>query len=220
MTNLSLECFENGIKLYQDNSLYKFTSDAIKLAKFCNIKHTDNVLDMCAGCGVVGLYVYSLCECNSIVFNEIQPSMCKLVDKNIKLNKLQKKCSVICKDLSLLKLDDFDKPLDVIVCNPPYFKLNGKIKQDVNVAMCRHEITTNLSAIISMASKLIKDKGRFYFIVPADRMCEAIELCGKQLFKVKRMEMYHTNNQATVCLLEAIKGAKDGVKIKILKETL
>lgn len=218
MTNLSLENFENGVKLYQDNTLYKFTSDSIKLAKFCNIKSSDNVLDMCAGCGVVGLYVYSLCKCNSIVFNEIQPKMCDLIEKNIHLNSLEGKCKVLCKDLALLKLQDFDKPLDVIVCNPPYFKLNGKVKQDDDVAMCRHEINTNLSTIIAISKSLIKDKGKFYFIIPADRMCEAIELCEKNMFKIKRMEIYHSKSQATVCLMEAIKGAKDGVKIKVLKE--
>ena len=218
MTNLSLENFENGIKIYQDNTLYKFTSDSIKLAKFCNIKHTDNVLDMCAGCGVVGLYAYSISQFNNIVFNEIQTNMCDLIQKNINLNNLQGKCRVICKDLSLLELRDFDKSLDVILCNPPYFKLNGKIKQNNSVAMCRHEINTNLSAIITTASKLLKDKGKFYFIIPADRMCEAIELCAKKSFKIKNMEIYQTQGRATVCLLEAIKGAKDGVKINILEE--
>ena len=218
MTNLTLEHFENGIKLYQDNNLYKFTSDSIKLAKFCKIKHSDNVLDMCAGCGVVGLYSYSISKYNSLTFNEIQPKMCDLIQKNINLNNLQDRCKVICKDLALMKVQDFDKPLDVIICNPPYFKLNGKIKKDDNVAMCRHEIYTNLSSIINTASKLIKDKGKFYFIIPSDRMCEAIELCGNNLFKIKNMEIYHTKSLATVCLLEAIKGAKDGAKIKVLEE--
>ena len=71
------------------------------------------------------------------------------------------------------------------------------------------------------ADKVFKNdiyKGKFYFIIPADRMCEATELCGKNLFKVKRIEIYHTKNHATVCLMEAIKGSKDGVKIKILEE--
>ena len=218
MTNLSLEHFENGIKLYQNNSLYKFTSDSIKLAKFCNIKHTDNVLDMCAGCGVVGLYAYSICQCNSIVFNDIQSQMCDLVQKNIELNNLQNKCKVVCKDLKELELADFDKPLDVVICNPPYFKLNSKIKKDDSVAMCRHEISTNLNIIICTASRLVKDKGRFYFIIPADRMCEAIELCAGNRFKIKRMEIYQHKNLATVCLVEAIKGARDGVKITVLGE--
>ena len=38
MNNLTLEHFENGITIYEYQNLYKFTADAIKLAKFCKIK--------------------------------------------------------------------------------------------------------------------------------------------------------------------------------------
>ena len=220
MTNLSLEQFENGVKIYQDESLYKFTSDAIKLAKFCNIKHSDNVLDMCAGSGVVGFYVYSITNFNRLYLNDIQPKMCELIEKNIALNNLQCKASVICKDLSDLSESDFEKPLDVIVCNPPYFKLNGKLKQDESVAMCRHEISTNLEKIVSKAGRLIKNKGRFYLIVPANRMCESVILLSRNGFEVKQMQIYNSHNTATVCLIEAVKGAKSGVDIKILKENV
>ena len=218
MTNLSLEQFENGVKVYQDENLYKFTSDAIKLAKFCNIKHTDNVLDMCAGCGVVAFYAYSLTAFNKIYFNDIQPKMCDLIAKNIELNNVAGKSKVLCKDLSSLSADDFDKHLDVIVCNPPYFKLNGKIKQNESVAMCRHEVSTNLHTIIKKAGELIKNKGRFYLIVPADRMCECVVKLNSCAFEVKQMQIFHSRENATVCLIESVKNANSGVKIKILKE--
>ena len=218
MNSLSLEQFENGIKVYQDETLYKFTSDAIKLAKFCTTKHTDNVLDMCAGCGVVGLYAYSLNSFNKLYFNDIQPEMCKLISKNIDLNSLSHKSKILCKNLSDLSIKDFEKPLDVIVCNPPYFKLNGKLKQDKSVAICRHEITTNLQQIISKASELIKSNGKFYIIIPANRMCEAISLLKGKGFEVKRMEIYHTNSTATVCVLESVKSGKSGATITIVKE--
>lgn len=220
MTKLTLEQFENGVRIYQNEKLYKFTSDSIKLAKFCNIKHTDNVLDMCAGSGVVGFYAYSILNFNKLYFNDIQPEMCELIKKNINLNNLQNKCKIICKNLNELNIADFDKPLDVIICNPPYFKVNGKIKPNEKVAMCRHEITTNLRQIIVKAGQLIKNKGRFYLIVPADRMCETINLFGLSGFEVKKIEIYNTNDTATVCIFEAVKGAQSGVKIKILKESL
>lgn len=220
MTNLSLEHFENGVKLYQDNNLYKFTSDAIKLAKFCNIKHTDNVLDMCAGCGVVGLYAYSINKCNKIYFNEIQNSMCDLINKNIDINGLSDCAKVLNKDLNNLAPSDFDKPLDVIMCNPPYFKVNGKIKADESVAMCRHEITTNLSQIIAKAGQLIKNAGRFYLIIPADRLGECMVLLNRSGFETKNVEMFYSKDVVTVCVLESVKGGKAGLKIKIKKENL
>lgn len=220
MTKLSLEEFENGVRLYQDESLYKFTSDAIKLAKFCKIKPTDNVLDMCAGSGVVGLYAYSIGCFNKIYFNDIQPQMCQLINKNIELNNLQHKSKVLCKDLNELELSDFDKRLDVVVCNPPYFKLTGKVKQDDSKAMCRHEIATNLKKIITKVGQLIKSRGKFYLVIPSNRLCECIVLLNENRFEVKNIEMYHTNNTATVCLIESVKDANSGVIIKILKENL
>lgn len=218
MTNLSLEEFENGVKIYQDENLYKFTSDAIKLAKFCKIKHSDNVLDLCAGCGVVGFYAYSVNPFNKIYFNDIQSSMCELISKNIMVNNMQDKAIVLCKDLNELSLKDFDKPLDVVLCNPPYFKLNGKLKEDKTKAICRHEITTNLKQIVSKVATLIKTKGKFCLIVPADRLCEVTIYLNEGKFEIKNMEIYTTKSIATVCLLECVKNAQSGVKIKIEKE--
>lgn len=218
MTKLTIEHFENGVKIYQDENLYKFTSDAIKLAKFCKIKPTDNVLDMCAGCGVVGFYAYSITPFNKIYFNDIQQQMCDLINQNIQLNDMNEKCKVICKDLNVLSLADVDRPLDVIICNPPYFKLNGKIKQNISIAMCRHEVSTTLQKIVLKASKLLKSSGRFYIIVPASRMCECTIYLNQCGLEIKRINLCHTNNTATVCLLEAVKGGKSGVTISVLKE--
>lgn len=220
MNNLSLDKFENGIVHYQDECLYKFTSDSIKLAKFCKIKPTDSVLDMCAGSGVIGLYAYSVNKFNKIYFNEIQDRLCELIDKNIKINKLENKAKVLCKDLKQLTLNDFDEKLDIILCNPPYFKASSKVNNDISKAMCRHEIATNLVEIISKVGELLNNKCKFYLVVPSDRLCEAVILLNKNKFEVKNMEMYHSGNKSTICLLESVKNAKSGVKIKIIKESL
>lgn len=220
MTNLSLEEFENGVKLYQDENLYKFTSDAIKLAKFCKLKSTDNVLDMCAGSGVVGLYAYSINPCNKIYFNDIQASMCELIDKNIELNNLQHKAVTLCKDLNELSLCDFGKFLDIIVCNPPYFKMNGKIKEDQSIAMCRHEVATNLGLIVAKAGQLLKSKGKFYLVIPASRLCECVVLLNANHFEVKNIQINQSNNIATTCILESVKDAKSGVRVHIMAENL
>lgn len=216
--NLSLEQFENGIEVYQNEGLYKFTSDSIRLAKFCTIKHTDNVLDLCAGCGVVGLYAYSLNYCNKLYFNDIQPDMCELIEKNIEHNNLNDKAKVFCKNLEQLKVNDFEKLLDVVMCNPPYFKLNGKLKLDKKLAICRHEICTNLKNIINKSAELLKDKGRLYMIVPEDRLCEAICCMKNNNLEVKRIQLNSVANKVNTCLLEAVKQGKVGVKINIVEE--
>ena len=79
LDNLKLENFDNGISIIQSDDYYKFTQDAIMLAKFCNIKHRDDVLELCAGSGVISFYAYSLCPYNHLYFNEIQGEMCKII---------------------------------------------------------------------------------------------------------------------------------------------
>lgn len=221
MTRLSLEKFENGVEIFQDETLYKFTADAISLAKFCSIKGSDNVLDMCAGSGVIGLYAYSIKPFNKLYFNDIQPCMCELITKNVDRNKIEEKCKVICKDLCDLQRADFEKCLDVIVCNPPYFKLNsGDMKQDRSIAMCRHEIATNLGKIIFKAGELIKESGKFYLCIPADRMSEAIVLLEENKFATKRMQIIFNRKEARLCLLESVKNGKSGVRITMIEEGL
>lgn len=214
MTNLSVENFENGIKICQHNDMYKFTSDAIKLAKFARIKSNDNVLDLCAGCGVVGFYAYSISPFNKLYFNEIQDKMCELIKNNISLNQMDGKCKVINKDLNKLTLEDIDKPVDVILCNPPYFKLNSKINLKTEIAICRHEIATNLSQIVNTCSKLIKVSGKLYMVFPSNRLCECVLELSKVDFEVKRIEMC-VDKTVEICLIEAVKFGKSGVDITI-----
>ncbi len=217
--NFTLENFGNGISIYQCNELYKFTTDAILLAKFCNIKHTDNVLELCAGSGVISFYAYSLSNFNHLYFNEIQPEMCKIIEENIRYNNLKRKSKIFNCNLKNLALADFKKPVDVIICNPPYLKVNDKslINEKREIALSRHEIEATLEDIIKKSSELIKDKGRLYMVHLAARSAELIALCHNYKLEVKKMKFIFTNDkEAYLVLIEAVKNANPGVRV--LKE--
>lgn len=221
MDNFSIDKFENGIEFFQNENLYKFTSDAIKLAKFCKISPQSKVLDMCAGSGVVGIYAYSIKKFSKLYLNEIQPSLCELIDKNINHNNLLSVAISICKNLKDLSVKDTDGLVDVILCNPPYFKIEqGKVKNNKNIAMCRHEIATTLSEIIKKCSELLKDKGKLYLVLPTERLCECIALLTNNKLEAKQIDLEFSKNSAKLSLIEAIKGGKSGVKINKIGENL
>ncbi len=214
--NLKLEHFDNGISIIQSDDYYKFTQDAILLAKFCNIKHTDDVLELCAGSGVISFYAYSLHYFHHLYFNEIQPEMCKIIEENIDINGLNRRSDIFNCNLKDLSLSNLKKPVDVIVCNPPYFKINdqNKINEKYEIAVARHELEATLEDIIKKSSELLKDKGRLYMIHIATRSAELISLCSKYSLEVKQMKfMFHGNKDAYLVLIEAVKGAKPGVKV-------
>lgn len=219
--NFKLEHFDNGISVYQSDNYYKFTQDAIMLAKFCNIKHSDDVLELCAGSGVISFYAYSLCSFNHLYFNEIQPEMCKIIEENISFNNFKRRSKIFNCNLKDLKLSDFKKHLDVIICNPPYFKVeeHHKINEKYEIAIARHEIEATLEDIISKSSELLKDKGRLYMVHLASRSTEVVAFCSKYHLEVKRMKfIFNGEKEAYLVLIEAVKNAKPGVRITKNKE--
>ena len=50
----------DGLKIVQDKTLYRFTSDSVLLSKFARAKKGDKIADFCAGCGIVGFHFYAL----------------------------------------------------------------------------------------------------------------------------------------------------------------
>lgn len=216
LDNFKLEHFDNGISIYQSDNYYKFTQDAILLAKFCNIKHSDNVLEMCAGSGVISFYAYSLCPFNRFYFNEIQPEMCKIIEENIAFNGFKRRSKLFNCNLKELKISDFNKPLDVILCNPPYFKIenDSRINEKYEIAISRHELEVTLEEIIKKSSELLKDKGRLYMVHLASRSAEINYLCAKYNLQPKQIKYtFNTNGEAKLILIEAVKNSKPGVKI-------
>ncbi|MBR2970081.1 MAG: methyltransferase [Clostridia bacterium] len=212
--NLKLEHFDNGISIIQSDNYYKFTQDAILLAKFCNIKHSDDVLELCAGSGVISFYAYSLHPYRHLYFNEIQPEMCEIIQENIDFNDLGKKSKIFNCNLKNLHITDFKRSLDVVICNPPYFKLNDKTKinEKYEIAVARHELEATLEDIIKKSSELLKDKGRLYMVHLASRSAELISLCSKYNLEVKQIKfVFNGNKDAYLALVEAVKGAKVGV---------
>ena len=219
--NFKLEHFDNGISVYQNDDLYKFTQDAIMLAKFCNIKHSDNVLELCAGSGVISFYAYSLCSFNKLYFNEIQPEMCEIIKENITYNNFKRKSKIFNCNLKDLKLTDFNKPLDVIICNPPYFKANAnsKTNEKYEIAVARHEIEATLADIVEKSATLLKDKGRLYMVHLASRSAELAGECYKHNLQIKRMKyVFNGDKEAYLVLVEAVKNAQPGVRITKNKE--
>ena len=211
----------NEISVYQSDNYYKFTQDAIMLAKFCNIKHSDDVLELCAGSGVISFYAYSLCPFNHLYFNEIQKEMCEIINENIAYNGFKRRSKVFNCNLKDLKLTDFKKHVDVIICNPPYFKVepNHKINDRYEIAIARHELEATLEDIISKSSELLKDKGRLYMVHLATRSTELVTLCSKHRLEIKRMKfIFNGDKEAYLVLVEAVKNAKPGVRITKNKE--
>ena len=145
-----------------------------------------------------------------------------IIEENIKFNGFKRRSKIFNCNLKELSLSDFSKPLDVIICNPPYQKVNPNslINEKPEIAVARHEILATLEDIIKKSSELLKDKGRLYMVHLASRATELISLCSKYNVEVKRMKLiFNGEKEAYLVLIEAVKNAQPGVRISKNKET-
>ena len=206
----------NGIKVYQDDELYTFTSDSILLSKFANAKKNEDVADFCAGSGIVGFNFYALNKdlVKNLTFFEMQTAMFNLINKSIEQNGLDKVCTA--KNVKLQEIDNsFNERFSLILCNPPYMKVeNGEINHLDNIAVCTSEVCLSLSELCLAFNKCLKFGGRVCLVHRADRLVEVICELKKNNIEPKRLQLVGAKGKEPyLFMLEGVKGGKSGIKI-------
>ncbi len=206
-----LQC--KGLKIIQNKNLYTFSSDSVVLANYIKTKMSDNAVEIGAGSGVVSILVQAKNEVNHITCFEIQEEMAKLCEKNIKLNSLEDRISLVCDDVKNFRKHVSPNAFDVVFSNPPYFKENDAGQNRVR-KIAREEIFLPCETLCEVASKMLKNGGAFYVCYSSERVVELIENLSKNGLKTK--EMFFTENgkgKVKLAVLKAVKGAKNGVKV-------
>ena len=206
----------DNLKIVQDDTLYRFTSDAVILSKFASFKKGDVVADFCSGSGIVGIHYYALNKnLKSVDLVEVQQELAILSKKSIDLNGLNDKFSVLNMPIQDLG-SEYNQKYSLILCNPPYKKCgSGETNLDRKIAICRHEVLVTQEEIISIASKKLKYGGRLCMCQRIERLTEMI--CSLKEYKLEpsRLQFIVTNNSQKpyLFLIEAVKGVKPQLKV-------
>lgn len=213
---LQFENLINPIKVYQDDSLYTFTSDSILLSKFVRAKKGEVVADFCAGSGVVGFNFYGLNHnlIKSVNFFEVQQSLFSLCQKSIIENGLEQTFFAENTKLQDIKSEYFGK-FSLILCNPPYMKIgHGEQNQDDGKAICKSEVLLSLDELCQAISKCLKYGGRTAICHRADRLIEVICALKKYNVEPKRLQFVCAKNKKPyLILIEGVKAGKSGIEI-------
>lgn len=215
--------------IYQDERLYRFTSDSILLSKFATAKKGDRVADFCSGCGIVAFHFYLVNGGTELSENADETKPNKAKNMRFTLFEMQEKLHNLAKiTASANKFDNFDFCLgrlqdlpkeyygafSLILCNPPY-ETGGFQNDDYEKAVCRKELTICFKEIVTAAKKALKFGGRFALVHRADRVAEIIAELSSQNFAVKRLQFVapHENKKPYLVLLEAVYGGKNGTDV-------
>ena len=96
----------------------------------------------------------------SFVGVEIQKGLAECAQKNVFLNRLEDRISILSQDFRELKRTFPPGSFDVVLSNPPYRKhQSGRINPSMEKAVARHEIKGTLEDLISTASYLLSPQG-------------------------------------------------------------
>lgn len=209
----------NGLKLIQNAKKYCFTSDSVLLANSVAVGSKHKLIDFCTGTGIIAVLLAGKKNAQSVVGVELQSDLADIAKRNVVLNNLQDKVSILnisAQDcISAFPLESFD----TAVCNPPYRKLGtGETDSDEGRAICKYEIKLTLSELVSVASRLLKFGGRFYMVHRADRLAEIIYELKKSRLEPKVITVVFpkADKQPDTVIFECIKGGAEGVKLKTL----
>ncbi|MDD3232522.1 MAG: methyltransferase [Clostridia bacterium] len=134
----------DGLKIIQNRSLFRFTSDAVILANFVRATPKNFVIDLCTGSGIIAILTAYKNKLKNVLGIEIQKELADMARRSVKFNKLESAIKIINCDIKNIKIQAdnlkksnslfefipesitqknestlfLKKTADVIICNP------------------------------------------------------------------------------------------------------
>ena len=208
--------YYNNLKIVQNKDYFNFSLDSVLLPCFVELlPSTKKILDMCTGNAPVPLILSTKTK-STIYGVELQKNIYDLAKESVKINNI-KNINLINDDVNNLSNYFETDTFDIITCNPPYFKYkNTSILNNNNVkSLARHEISINLSDIIKISKKLLKNNGSLCLVHRTERLIEVIEEMKKNNIEPKRIRFIYPkkNSESNLFLIDGRKNGKSGLKL-------
>jgi tRNA1(Val) A37 N6-methylase TrmN6 len=172
------------LTLLQPTAGYRFNLDALILADFAAAQLApapDLVLDLGAGCGIVGLLLMQRWSLSRGLLLEVQPELAALAQQNVERNRLGQRVEACCVDLR--DLDAWSAALDAlgpgsraVVSNPPYYKVGqGRLSPVKQIAVARHEVACSLEQLLETCQAVLAPGDGVALIHASTRQQEIID---------------------------------------------
>lgn len=200
-----------NIQLYQDDEMIRINTDTEVLGEFLEVYRNDTVLDMGTNQGALLLYASKFTP-KKLIGLEINERGCELAKKNMELNNITN-YEIINGDI----ITYTSTPVDVIICNPPYFKTDEHNKGDNKfLAIAKHEGILTLDKLITSIKRNLKDNGTLYFLYMTPRLDEVLAELNKNNIIPKVLKFVYDHNKKTsnIFLVKAVKNAKKGLVVE------
>jgi tRNA1Val (adenine37-N6)-methyltransferase len=212
--------FDGELHCLQHLDGYRFSIDPVLLAHFVRLTKGENVLDLGAGCGVIGLIL--LYRAGKVIQTltafELQAGLVQLTRENISRNQFKEQMRVVEGDLRKIRQFFDPESFSTVVCNPPFYPVgSGRASSNKESEIARHQVACTLSEVIAAAAMVVKNRGKVYMIYPAEGLGNLLALLPEQQLTVKRLQLVYSypdaSTGARLLLLEAVKNGGEGMDV-------
>lgn len=207
-----------GGMLVKINDEHRFGTDAVLLENFASPLKKERTCDIGTGCGIIPVLMCKNGHGKSIIGIEIQESAAELARESVLKNNLSN-VKIICEDAT--NRDVFDKEigagnLDVITCNPPYYKENSGGEYIKNERQTqRAESNLDIYAVCEFAKRYLKFGGRLCVCFKPQRLCDCFDAMRKNTIEPKKIRFVQKTHADApwLVLVEGKKGANPFLNI-------
>lgn len=204
--------------IYQNDEWFKFSLDSVLLVSFVTIHlRCKKIMDF--ACGNAPIPMLLSYKTNAHIFGvELQKCVYELGVKSIKENGMDRQIELLNVDVREIKKYFVSDSFDMVLCNPPYFKVSGNddyLSENEVKRIARHEVNLNLDDILMNARYLLKNGGIFAMVHRSDRFIEIITKMKKYNLEPKKVQFIYAKSgkNSELFLIEGIKNGKSGMKV-------
>lgn len=197
--------------LYQPQSGYCYNSDSIFLYDFIDsFNPRGRVLDVGAGCGVVGLLVARDNPKVQLEAVEKQKAFVEYATTNARVNKIDYKIH----HGEFLDLDDNTK-YDYIISNPPFYHDGASRSEDEMLFNARYNVNLPLRDFFKKVSRLLKPKAHFIFCYDASQFGLICGELARVKLRVVDVQFVHPkiDKKASLVMLHVRNGSNSLMKV-------
>lgn len=185
---------------YSQPEAYRFSHDSVFLARRVfemsagRIQSNWRVLDLCAGCGIVGMDFLFHCKKEL----GVTPALCDFLEiqsdyqQHFEINR--KQLGIPETELRFLQQNYTLKtptPYDLILCNPPYFsKDQGKLSPNTFKNRCRFFIDASAADLLEAVARALAPQGEA-FILSRTSLPENSKLLARGAGDIRGTHLIH-----------------------------
>lgn len=202
-----------GLEIIQHSDGYCFTSDSVLVANLVNVKHTDRVVDIGTGSGIIAILIAAKFLPKKVIGVEIQERLAEMASRSVIHNNLSDVIEIVnapAQGVEKIIGDGYD----VVVTNPPYDE-NCKKENATEKEICKSEVSLSAAECVKTAARLLKFGGLFYMVNKARRLTDVIYSMRSSGIEPKKIYFIQPkkDKDADTFIVEGKKGGKPSVII-------